>query len=97
MRTFKDGHRQKQAPDAWANGRADEIEKLRERTAEFARQIDAQRHVASDEAIQGLERELLQARRDFEDTTRDLQRALEAKQREMLAEVATRVRDLAGE
>ena len=97
IRTVKEGQRQMQALDAWANQRADEIDRLRERQAEIGQQIDAQRAVASDEVIQGLEQELLQARRDLEDATRQLQRELEAKQREMFAEVATRVRDLAGE
>jgi len=97
IRTTKEGQRQMQVLDAWANERADEIERLRERPAEIARQIDAQRSIASDEVIQGLEEELLQARRDLEDATRKLQRDLEAKQKEMFAEVATRVRDLAGE
>lgn len=95
--TTKEGQRQMQALDAWANERADEIERLRERPAEIARQIDAQRSVASDEVIQRLEQELLQAQRDLEDATRKLQRDFEAKQKEMFAEVATRVRNLAGE
>jgi len=97
IRTTKEGQRQMQALDAWANQRADEVERLRERPTEIARQINAQRQIASDEAVEELERELLQARRDAEDATRDLQRELEAKQREMLAQVATRLRDIAGE
>jgi Skp family chaperone for outer membrane proteins len=97
IRTTKEGQRQMQALDAWANQRADEVERLRERPPEIARQIDSQRQVASEEAIRELERELLEARRDFEDATRNLQRELEAKQREMLDQVAIRVRDLAGE
>ena len=97
IRTTREGQRQMQALDAWANERADEVEKLRERPAEIARQIENQRQVASEEVLQALERELLQAQRDAEDATRNLRREFETKQREMLAQVATRIRDLAGE
>jgi Skp family chaperone for outer membrane proteins len=97
IRTTKEGQRQMQALDAWANERADEVEKLRERPAEIARQIESQRQVASEEVLQALEMELLQAQRDAEDATRNLRREFETKQREMLAQVATRIRDLAGE
>lgn len=39
----------------------------------------------------------MQAERAFEDAGRALQREIEAKQRELLAQIATRVRDIAGE
>ena len=97
IKSVKEGQRQMRALDAWANERADQIDSLRERQAEISKQIEAQRSIASDEVIRGLEQELLQASRDVEDATRGLQREFESKQREMLAQVATRVRDLAGE
>jgi Skp family chaperone for outer membrane proteins len=97
IKSVKEGQRQMQALDTWANERADEVERLRQRPPEIASQIDTQRRIASEEVIRGLEQDLLQARRDFEDATRALQRDFEAKQKELMAQVATRVRDLARE
>jgi len=97
IKTVKEGQRQVQILDAWANQRSDEIERMQTRVTELTQQLNAQRTVASDEVVRGLERELLMAQRDFEDAGRVLQRDFEAKQRELLAQVATRVRDLAGE
>jgi Skp family chaperone for outer membrane proteins len=97
IKTVKEGQRQVQILDDWANQRSDEVERMQTRVAELAQQLEGQRSVASDEAVRALERELLMAEREFEDAGRTLQRDFEAKQRELLALVATRVRDLAGE
>ena len=97
IKTVKEGQRQLQILDAWANQRSDEVETMQSRVAELTQQLNAQRTVASADAIRQIEDELLQAQRSFEDAGRALQRDFEAKQRELLALVATRVRDLAGE
>ncbi len=97
IKTVKEGQRQYQALDAWANQRAEEVEAIQNRVTELTQQLNTQRTVASTDAIRQLERDLLQAQRDLEDAGRTLQRNFEAKKMELLARVATRVRDLAGE
>ena len=97
VKTVKEGQRQFQALDAWANQRSDEVEAVQNRVTELTQQLESQRTVASADAVRLLEGELLQAQRDLEDAARMLQRDYEKKRRELLAEVATRVRDVAGE
>ncbi len=97
IKTVKEGQRQYQALDAWANQRADEVEAMQERVAELAQQLNAQRAVASPDAVAQLENDLLQAQRNLEDAGRALQRDFDVAQREFLAQVATRVRDVASE
>ena len=97
IKTVNEGQRQFQALDAWAKQRGDEVEALQNRMAELTQQFNAQRNVASADAIQRLETDLVQAQRDLEDAGRILKRDFEAKQRELLALVATRVRTVASE
>jgi Skp family chaperone for outer membrane proteins len=97
IKTVKEGQRQLRILDEWATQKSNEVETMQGRVAELQQQLNAQRTVASTEAIQQIEKELLQAQRVFEDAGRTLQRDFEAKQRELLSQVATRVRDLAGE
>jgi Skp family chaperone for outer membrane proteins len=94
IKAVKEGQRQFQLLDDWANQRADEIEALQARVNEIAEQINTQRTIATEEVLTNLENEFLQAQRALEDAGRVLQRA---KQAELLAQVATRVRNLAGE
>jgi len=97
IKTVKEGQRQLQILNEWANQKSDSVEGMQSSVAELTQQLNTQRTVASADAIRQLEDELLQAQRRFEDAGRALQRDFEAKQRELLALVATRVRDLAGE
>ena len=97
IRTVKEGQRQYQALDAWGNKRSDEVEAIQKRVAELTREYNVQRAVASPDAISQLENELLQAQRDLEDAGRILQRDYEVARREFLAQVATRVREVASE
>jgi len=97
IKTVKEGQRQLQLLDEWSTRKSDEVEKLQSRVAELTQQLNAQRTIASADAIRQLEDQLLVAQRSFEDAGRALQRDFEAKQRELLALVATRVRDVAGE
>ena len=91
IKSVKEGQRQLRILDEWSNQKADEVEALRDRTNEIAEQINAQRTIASEEAMRELEDEFLRAKRQFEDAGRALQREFEAKQEELLARVATRV------
>jgi len=97
IKTVKEGQRQYQALDAWANQRADEVEAIQNRVTELTQRLDAQRTIASTDTIRQLENELLQAQRDLEDAGRTLQRDFEAKKKELLARVATRIRDVASQ
>ena len=97
IKTVKEGQRQLQILGEWATQKSNDFERMQSRVAELTQQLNAQRTAASPEAIRRLEDELLLAQRSVEDAGRALQRDFEAKQRELLALVATRVRDLAGE
>jgi len=97
IKTVKEGQRQLQILDNWSTQKSNEIETLQSRVAELTQQLNAQRPVASADAVRQLEDQLLVAQRNVEDTGRTLQREFEVKQRELLALVATRVRDIAGE
>ena len=97
IRGVKEGQRQLQILDEWATQKSNDVEQMQSRVAELTQQLNAQRTVASADAIRKLEDDLLVAQRNVEDAGRALQRDFEAKQRELLALVATRVRDLAGE
>jgi Skp family chaperone for outer membrane proteins len=97
IKTVKEGQKQLQVLDSWATQKSAEYETMQSRVAELDQRLNAQRTVASDEVVRGLEADLLKAQRELEDAGRTLQRDFEAKQRELLAAVATRVRDIAGE
>jgi len=97
IKTVKEGQRQYQVLDAWANQRADEVEAIQNRVTELTQRLNNQRTVASTDAIRQLENDLLEAQRGLEDAGRVLQRDFEAKKIELIARVATRVRDVAGE
>jgi Skp family chaperone for outer membrane proteins len=97
IKTVKEGQRQLQILDSWATQKSAEYDAMQSRVNELTRQLNAQRTIASDDVVRGLEADLLKAQRELEDAGRAMQRDFEAKQRELLAVVATRVRDLAGE
>jgi Skp family chaperone for outer membrane proteins len=95
--SVKEGQRQLQALEAWAGPKRQELETMRNRVAELTQQLNTQRTIASADAISQLERDLVQARRDFEDAGRAFNRDLESKQNEFLSQVATRVGSVASE
>jgi len=97
IKTVKEGQRQHQALDAWANQRADEVDAIQNRVTELTQRLNTQRTVASIDVIRQLEKDLLQAQRDLEDAGRILQRDFEAKKMELLTQVATRIRDVASD
>jgi outer membrane protein len=95
IRSVQEGRRQLAILDEWGNRKSDEVEAVQNRVVALRRQLEEQRPVASGDAIRKLEEDLLQAQRDFEDVGRALRRELDEKQRELLAEVAIRVRMVA--
>jgi Skp family chaperone for outer membrane proteins len=86
-----------QVLDVWANQRADEVEKMRDQVTETTERLNAQRTIATEDVLRELENELLQAQRELEDAARALRSDFDAKQMELLSEVATRVREIADE
>lgn len=97
IKSVQEGKRQFEALNAWADQKSDEVEALQKRANELAEQYNTQRAVASADALGRIERDLLQAQRDLEDAGRAVQREYEDKQRELLAEVAYRVRTVASD
>ena len=95
IKTVREGQRQLLALDAWANQKSDEYDVIQNRVTELTQQLNAQRAVLSPDVVSQLEKDLLQAQRDLEDAGRVLKRDFEAKQRDLLAQVATRVREVA--
>ena len=95
--TVKEGQRQLQALEAWANPKRQELEAMRSKGNELGQQLNAQRTIASADVVQALEADFLRAQREFEDAGRAFNRDLENKQNEFLAQVATRVGSVASE
>jgi Skp family chaperone for outer membrane proteins len=93
----QEGQRQIAALNEWADQRADEVEAMRDRINQMAENINAQRTIATDEVIAGLEDDFVRAQRELEDFGRSLQRDVDVKRQELLTQVANRIRDLAGE
>jgi Skp family chaperone for outer membrane proteins len=93
----KQGQAQFRLLEAWATPRQQEVNRLRDRAVELTNQLASQRNVASAEVVAQLERQVLDARRAFEDAGRNYERDLDAKQNELLGEVALRIGQVASE
>jgi len=83
--------------DEWAKPRRDRLDQLSARISELRQEIAQKQPIASQEAVQALQQDELQARRDFEDSRRDFERELDQKQNEFLADVAVKVGTVASE
>ena len=97
IKYVQEGKRQFEALNAWADQKSDEVEALQKRVNELTDQYNTQRSIASADALGRIERDLLKAQRDLEDLGRSVQRDYEEKQRELLADVAYRVRTVASD
>ncbi len=95
--TTQQGQVQVKALEDWAKPRQAQLEELRTRAVELTNQLAAQRNVASAEVVAQLEKDVVQARREFEDAGRAFNRELDAKQGEMLGDVALRLGQVASE
>jgi outer membrane protein len=95
--TTQQGQVQVKALDDWAKPRQEQLEQLRTRAVELTNQLAAQRNVASPEAVAQLEKDVIQARRAFEDGGRAFNRDLDAKQNELLGDVALKIGEVASE
>lgn len=83
--------------DEWAKPRRDRLDRLAARISELRQEIAQKQSIASEEAVQALQQDELQARRDFEDSRRDFEHELDQKQNEFLADVAVKVGTVASE
>lgn len=95
--TVKRGQVQLKALDDWAKPRREQLEQLRARAVELTNQLAGQRNVASPDAVAQLEQDVVQARRAFEDAGRNFNRELDAKQNELLSDVALKIGQVASE
>lgn len=89
--TVQEGRAKLEELKAWAEPNNQRVEQVGQRVAELQRQVVQQRGVANAEALARLEAEELDARRRFEDLRRDLARELDARQNQLLGEVARKL------
>ena len=83
--------------EAWATPRRQQVERAAARVTELREQIDAHSGVATDDALEELRRQELDARRDFEDQKRNFECDLSKKQDEFLEDVALKMGTIAVE
>jgi len=95
--SVQEGKAQLQALEDWATPRQQRVEELRAKAVELNNQLNTQRNVASASVLAELEEQLLRAQRDFEDAGRAYNRNIDAKQNELLSEVATKIGQVASE
>ena len=95
--TVKQGQAQIKALEEWAEPRREQLEQMRARAVELTNQVAAQRSVATPDVIAQLEKDVVAARRAFEDAGRTFNRDVEAKQNELLGDVALRLGQVASE
>ncbi|HQT94857.1 MAG: hypothetical protein B7Z68_01580 [Acidobacteria bacterium 21-70-11] len=80
--------------DEWARPRQDELAKLDKEVNDLKSQIMSQQGVASDDAIAGLNRQLVTKRREFEDRQRSAKRDFEAKQQAILKDIGGKLQEV---
>jgi Skp family chaperone for outer membrane proteins len=83
--------------EAWAKPRQQQLEQMQARAVELRDQLTRQRNVAAPEVVQQLERDFLQAQRDLEDAGRNFNRDVEAKQNELLGDIALKIGTVASD
>ena len=95
--TVGQGKAKLQELEEWATPRRARLEQMQADAVQLRDQLAAQRNVASQEVVEKLERDLLQAGRDLEDASRNFNRDLDAKQNELLGEVALKIGTVASD
>lgn len=83
--------------EEWAAPRRARLEQMQAAAVQLRDQLAAQRNVASPEALQKLESDLLQAGRELEDGSRNFNRDVDAKQNELLGDVALKIGTVASD
>ncbi|MEN8163014.1 MAG: OmpH family outer membrane protein [Acidobacteriota bacterium] len=87
----KEGEAKVKEFEAWAESEQKKVEVAAARVTEIRQQIAQQQSIASQETLDRLGRDELEARRSFEDAKRDFERSVSVKQEEYLAEIALKV------
>jgi Skp family chaperone for outer membrane proteins len=95
--TVGEGKAKLQELEEWATPRRARLEQMQTDAVQLRDQLAAQRNVASQEVVEKLERDLLQAGRNLEDSSRNFNRDLDAKQNELLGEVALKIGTVASD
>lgn len=95
--TVKEGQAKVREFEAWAEPERQRIEALGAKMNDLRQQVNQQSTVASDEVLQELRQQELDARRQYEDARRAFQRQMESKQKEFLGDVAVKVGKVASE
>ena len=85
------------ALEAWATPKRKELERLQTTAAAAVKEFEQRRTVVADDVARQLETQAREAARAFEDARRTFQRELEAKQNEMVQDVAVKVGTVASE
>jgi outer membrane protein len=91
LATVQEGKARLKELEEWLKPRNDEIAQQTTRLADLQRQLSQQQAIASPDALKKLQEEAIAAQRRLEDAKRDGQREFEAKQTEVLKEVARRI------
>jgi outer membrane protein len=97
VQEVEEGKRQFALLADWAAERQQDIDGMRSRIAELNAQYNQQRTVASADVLKTLEDQIRVATRELEDVTRNFNREADAKQRELLDDVAREVGNVAKE
>jgi Skp family chaperone for outer membrane proteins len=95
--TVKQGQARIAELEEWARPERERVERLGAKVNEVRTRLAQQRTVASPDVVESMEREELQARREFEDARRSFERELDRKQNEFLGDVAVKVGSVAAE
>ncbi len=86
-----------QALEQWTRQEQARLGQLQDRVDTLTRQLVAQRAVATPEAFDRLDRELLQAQRDLEDAQRDFRREMETRRQKIVSEVRAKISQVAAD
>ncbi len=78
--------------EEWAKPRRENLQKMREHVTELHQKLAKERGVASEDALEKLQKQTVDAGRRLEDATREFKRDFEKKQNELLAGVAQKMR-----
>ena len=76
---------------AWAKPRNEELQKLGEEIQRLQQEIQSKRGVTNDDALQELNRQLVQRQREFEDKQRNAKRDYDQKQSVVLKEIGDKM------
>lgn len=92
LNSVQEGKAKLRELEQWAAPRRENLQKMREQVTELHRKLAKERGVASEDALEKLQKQTVDAGRRLEDATREFKRDFEKKQNELLAGVAQKMR-----